>query len=221
MDRKISEDVGRAVKVGLTVFDGDGSKIGYVDETDKSHGWMVVRTGAFEQKRLWVPYRLVRSVDEREIFLTMLKGAVEAEFKSPPPRSTRVAEKEGRTVATTTEPSGFDREPVVTSEVDLGHIKERLAVGQQVWTSDDVAVGRIEDFDSEGRYIVMEAGHLSTKRDLLLPISLVADVDREAAEATLAVSKSDLEGMKRHETGESVIELQAPADYLSFEAQSD
>ena len=26
MDRKISEDVGRAVKVGLTVFDGDGSE---------------------------------------------------------------------------------------------------------------------------------------------------------------------------------------------------
>ena len=29
MDKTISEDVGRAVKVGLTVFD-DGSKVGYV-----------------------------------------------------------------------------------------------------------------------------------------------------------------------------------------------
>jgi len=221
MDRTISEDVGRAVKVGLAVFDGNGLRIGYVDETDRTHGWMVVRTGAFDQKRLWVPYRLVRSVDDREIFLTMLKGAVVAEFKSPPARNTRVAEKEGRTVATTTEPSGFDREPVVTSEVDLGQIKTRLAVGQQVWTADDVAVGRIEDFDREGRYIVLEAGHLSTKHDLLVPISLIADVDREAAEATLAVSNADLKGMKRHEPGGSVIELQAPADYLSFEAQSE
>jgi hypothetical protein len=178
MDRTISEDVARAVKVGLTVFDGDGSKIGYVDETDKSHGWMVVRTGAFDQKKLWVPYRLVKSVDAREIFLMMLKGAVEAEFKSPPGRSTTVAEKDGRTIATTTEPSGFDQEPVVTSEVDLGRIKDRLAVGQQVWTSDDVAVGTIKDFDREGRYIVLEAGRLSIKHDLLVPISLVADVDR-------------------------------------------
>jgi len=221
MDKTFSEDVARAVKVGLTVFDDDGTKIGYVDETDKTHGWMVVRIGAFDQTKLWVPYRLVRSVDEREIFLTMLKGAVEAEFKSPPARSTKVAEKEGRTVATTTEPSGFDREPVVTSQVDLGQIKNRLAVGQHVWTSDDVAVGRIKDFDREGRYIVLEAGHLSIKHDLLVPISLVADVDREAAEATLAVSNADLEGMERHESSESVIELQAPADYPSFEAQSE
>ncbi len=221
MDRTISEDVGRAVKVGLTVFDCDGSRIGYVDETDKTHGWMVVRTGAFDQKKLWVPYRLVRSVDDREIFLTMLKGAVGAEFKTPPARNTRVAEKEGRTVATTTEPSGFNREPVVTSEVDLGHIRNRLAVGQQVWTSDDAALGKIKDFDREGRYIVLEARHLSIKHDLLVPISLIADVDREAAEATLAVSKADLEGMKRHEPGESVIEVQAPADYLSSEAESE
>ena len=218
MDKTISEDVGRAVKVGLTVFDDDGSTIGYVDETDKTHGWMVVRTGAFDQKKLWVPYRLVRSVDEREIFLTMLKGAVEAEFKSPPARNTSVAEKEGRTVAITTEPSGFDREPVVTSEIDLGQIKDRLAVGQQVWTSDDVAVGRIKDFDRQGRYIVLEAGHLSIKHNLLVPIALVADVDREAAEATLAVSNADLEGMKRQESGAPVIELQAPADYPSFDA---
>ena len=218
MGKTISEDVGRAVKVGLTVFDDDGSTIGYVDETDKTHGWMVVRTGALDQKKLWVPYRLVRSVDDREIFLTMLKGAVEAEFKSPPARNTSVAEKEGRRVAITTEPSGFDREPVVTSEIDLGQIKNRLAVGQQVWTSDDVAVGRIKDFDSQGRYIVLEAGHLSIKHDLLVPIALVADVDREAAEATLAVSNADLEGMKRQESGASVIELQAPADYQSFDA---
>ncbi len=209
MDRTISEDLGRAVKVGLTVFDSDGSRLGYVDETDKTHGWMVVRTGAHDQKKLWVPYRLVRSVDEREIFLTMLKGAVEAEFKSPPARTTTVAEKEGQTVATTTEPSGFDREPVVTSEVDLGQIKNRLAVGQQVWTSDDVAVGSIKDFESDGRYIVVQAVRLSTRHDLLVPISLVGDVDREAAEATLAVSHADLEGMKRDEPGDSVIEVEA------------
>jgi hypothetical protein len=221
MDRTINEDVGRAVKVGLTVFDGDGSKIGYVDETDKRHGWMVLRTGAFDQKKLWVPYRLVKSVDEREIFLTMLKGAVEAEFSNPPARNTAVAEKDGRSFATTTEPSGFDQQPVVTSEVDLGRIKNRLAVGQQVWTSDDVAVGRIKDFDREGRYIVLETGHLSIKHDLLVPISLVADVDREAAEATLAVSNRDLEGMKRQERGESVIELQPPADNPSFDAGSE
>ena len=221
MDRTIREDVGRAVKVGLTVFDDDGSKIGYVDETVKAHGWMVVRTGAFDQNKLWIPYRLVRSVDEREIFLTMRKEAVEVEFKFPPARTITVAEKEGRTVATTTEPSGFDREPAVTSEVDLGHIKDRLALEQRVWTSDDVAVGRIKDFDKNGRYVVLEAGHLSTKHDLLVPIALIADVDREAAEVTLAVSSVDLDGMKRQERGESVIELQAPADYRSTESPSE
>ena len=59
-----------------------------------------------------------------------------------------------------------------------------------------MAVGSIKDFDSDGRYIVLQAVRLSTKRDLLVPIWLVGDVDREAAEATLAVSSADLEGMK-------------------------
>ena len=213
MDKTINEDVGRAVKVGLSVFDDDGTNVGSVDEIDRAHGWMVVRSGALDQKRKWIPYRLVRSVDERELFVSMLEGALDAEFSRPPVRSTSVAQKDGRTMATTTEPSGFDRQPVVTSEVELDHVKQLLAVGQQVWTSDDVAVGTIKDFDSEGRYVVLDAGHLASRHSLLVPIALFADVDREAAEATLAVWNADLETMKRKETGVSVIGLQAPVDY--------
>ncbi len=213
MDKTITEDVGNAVKVGLTVYDGDGSKVGYVDQVDKHHGWMLVRAGAVDQNKLWIPYRFVKSVDAREIFLTALKGWLEADFNHPPARSTKVTKAEGRTVATTTEPSGYDGQPVVTSEVDLDHIKRLLAVGQQVWTSDDVAIGAIKNFDKESRYIVVEKGHLSIKHSVLVPMALLADVVREAAEATLAVSMADLDGMKHHEPADSVIELQSPLDY--------
>lgn len=213
MDKTISEDVGRAVKAGLTVFDDDGTNVGSVDETDKTHGWMVVRSGALDRTKLWIPYRLVRSIDERELFLSMLQGALEAEFNRPPSRSTRVAPRDGRIWATTTEPSGFDRQPVVTSEVDLDKLRQLLAVGQRVWTSDDVAVGTIKDFDREGRYVVLEAGHLASRHVLLVPIALFVEVDREAAEATLAVWDADLQSMKRGEPGAPVIELQSPLDY--------
>jgi hypothetical protein len=213
MDKAITEHVGNAVKVGLTVFDGDGSRVGYVDQVDKHHGWMLVRAGAVDQTKLWIPYRFVKSVDAREIFVTALKGWLEADFNHPPARSTKVTKAEGRTLATTTEPSGYDDQPVVTSEVDLNRIRQLLAVGQQVWTSDDVSVGAIKNFDKEGRYFVVEQGRLSLKHSVLVPIALVADVDREAAEATLAVSMTDLNSMKHHEPADSVIELQSPLDY--------
>ena len=213
MDKKITEDVGNAVRVGLTVYDGDGSRVGYVDQVDKHHGWMLVRAGAVDQTKLWIPYRFVKSVDAREIFVTELKDRLEADFNHPPARSTKVTRPEGRTVATTTEPSGYDDQPVMTSEVDLDRIRPLLAVGQQVWTSDDVSVGAIKSFDKEGRYFVVEQGRLSVKHSVLVPIALVADVDREAAEATLAVSMTDLNGMKHHEPADSVIELQSPLDY--------
>ena len=78
MDKTIVESVGAAVKVGLTVYDGDGSKVGFVDQVDKRRGWMLVRAGAVDQTKLWIPYRLVKSVDERELFVTKLKVALEA-----------------------------------------------------------------------------------------------------------------------------------------------
>lgn len=213
MDKTITEDVGQAVKVGLTVYDGDGSQVGYVDQVDKRRGWMLVRAGAVDQKKLWIPYRLVRSVDERELFVTHLKGALEAEFGTPPPRSTKVRTVDGRTMATTTEPGGYDGQPVITSEVDVDQVKQRLAVDQRVWTSDDAAFGSIASFDSGGRYVVVREGFLSREKHVLMPIALIADVDREAAEVVLAVSADDLARMKRPEAADFVIELQSRLDY--------
>jgi hypothetical protein len=208
MDKTITEDVGNAVKIGLTVYDRDETEVGYVDQVDKHHGWMLVRGGAVDQKQLWVPYRFVKSVDEREIFVTVAKARLEAEFNHPPARTTNVTKTEGRTVATTTEPSGYDGQPVMTSEVDVDQIRQLLAVEQKVWTTDDVAVGTIKNFDKGGRYFVVEAGRLSMKHSVLVPIALVADVDREAAEVTLAISKADLDGMEHREPADSVIELE-------------
>jgi hypothetical protein len=212
MDESNPEDLWKAIKVGLTVYDADGSKVGFVDQVDKHHGWMLVRAGAADQKKLWIPYRFVKSVDEREIFVTALKAWLEADFNHPPARSTTVTMAKGRSVATTTEASGYNEEPVVTSEVDLDHIRQLLAVDQQVWTSDDVSVGVIKNFDKQGRYFVVEEGRLSIKHSVLVPVALVADVDRVAAETTLAVSKADLDGMEHREPADSVIDLQSPLD---------
>lgn len=213
MDKVIVEDVARAVKVGLTVYDGDGAKVGFVDQVDKRSGWMLVRTGATDQTKLWIPYGVVKSVDDRELFVTHLKGALEARYSAPPPRTTRVRVVEGRTMATTTEPSGFDDQPVVTSEVDVEQVRQRLAVEQRVWTSDDVAFGSIATFDSGGHYVVVKQGLFSRQKQVLIPVALIADVDREAAEVVLAVSAHDLDRMKRPEAADFVIELESRLDY--------
>ena len=101
---------------------------------------------------------------------------------------------------------------MTTSEVDVEQVRQRLAVDQRVWTSDDVAYGSVASFDSEGRYVVVNEGFLSRKKHVLIPIALVADVDRESAEMTLAVSAADLDRMKRPEVADFVVDLPAPLD---------
>lgn len=46
-----------------------------------------------------------------------------------------------------------------------------------------------------------------------MPIALIADVDREAAEVVLAVSADDVARMKRPEAADFVIELQSRLAY--------
>lgn len=65
---------------------------------------------------------------------------------------------------------------------------------------------------AEGRWR-LEERFLSREKHVLMPIALIADVNRETAEVVLAVSADDVARMKRPEAADFVIELQSRLDY--------
>lgn len=209
----IARDAGWTVKPGLEVYDKDGHKVGYVDQASDARGWTQVEAFGLGLQRLWVPDRVIKSVDDRQMTVTLTKDEVYASCVNPPARSIEVVHRDGKAIAVTYEAGCRDWEPVVAVEVDLGRVRALLAVEQRVWTADGQEVGRIKEFDATMGYAVIEKGVLSHKRDLLIPVHLVADVDRDEGVVTLAVRNADLERMRQFEAVNVVVDL--PAYLLS------
>ena len=185
------------VKAGLTVYDRDGQKVGYVDDVRPDQGWMEVGLAELEIRKLWLPYRIVERVERRGIFVALSRDELLDRYPEPPPLQTEVVHRQGKTIAVTSEPNGYTVEPTVISEVDVGEIKRQLAVGQRVSTSDAFEVGKIKNFDASTDHFVIEKGMFGRDQDMLLPVHLVGSVRPTAYEATLAVRRADLERISR------------------------
>ena len=182
--------------VGLTVYDRDGEKVGYVDDAGPDQGWMEVGLAEFEIRKVWLPYRIVERVDQRGIFVALSKEDLLDRYQQPPPLHTEVVHRQGKTIAVTSEPNGYAGEARVISEVDVAEIKRQLAVGQRVSTSDGFEVGRIKETDASTDHLVIDKGMFWREQDMLLPVHLVGSVHRGAHEVTLAVRRADLERIK-------------------------
>jgi hypothetical protein len=204
MARTITEDLSEGVKPGLSVFDMDASRIGYVDAADPDRGWLRVNTDPLDQKPLWIPYRLVTNVDKRELFVSVTKEDLRKEYSQPPARSTAVTTRGGRTIATTTEPSGYDGSAVEVAIVDVDDVKERIFCGYHIRTSDRRELGITKHYDPMIGFLQVRRG-LLPGRDLLLPVTLVAEVDKDAGNVTLVVSEADIRRMQHPEPVDVVI----------------
>lgn len=209
MDKTITKEAGEMVRAGLTVYDRDGTRLGYVESTNKALGWMEVRLEALQIRTVWIPFRFVRSVDEREIFVTATSAELRADNTEPPSRKTELVHRDGKTFAVTTTAGGYDGSAVVVSEVDVDHVKQLVAVEQRVWTADDAEVGTIKDFDATMGYVLIEKGILSHRHDLFIPVHMIAEVNRDAGQVTLALNENDLKRMQHLEPVSIVIDLPA------------
>lgn len=87
MNKTFALDVGKKVKTGLDVFDQDGKKLGFVDYAGAAQGWMQVGVPDPGLQKPWLPYRLIKSVDEREVILTETRHDLRTAYKEPPARS--------------------------------------------------------------------------------------------------------------------------------------
>jgi hypothetical protein len=90
---------------GMPVFDENGEKVGDVKMYRTAAGYLIVASGTFELKDLYIPFRLIRSIDPLHIFLTGTKATLAAQYTLPPETRTIV---ETRLVAG---PGGNQHEP--------------------------------------------------------------------------------------------------------------
>jgi hypothetical protein len=194
----ITEDISNTIAPGQTVYDNEGTGIGTVDSVDRQTGYLMVESNPFSEKDLYIPFSLITNIDPRELYLSLSRDELHSEYANPPARDTLVEDFDGKTTATTTEPSGYDGTPLVVEQAKIDHLKKRIATGDQVFTSDMVDLGAIKQYDPATGWMMVEKGVMS-KHDLMVPVTVVDSVNRDSREVYLVASQADLQRMQHLE----------------------
>jgi hypothetical protein len=205
----ITEDVAASITLGQTIYDVEGEKVGTVDDIDRTTGWFKAEVNPLSDKELHIPFKLIRSIDPKELYLSRTKDELRREYTNPPARTTRLEPIGDETVATTREASGYDGSPIVVDEANVEKNRKRIGIGYLVVTEDEVDLGNIKQYDPTTGWMLVGKTALG-KNDLLLPVTVVSRVDRQFGEVHLAVSAADLQRMKHLEPVDVVFATTKP-----------
>jgi sporulation protein YlmC with PRC-barrel domain len=172
---------------GMPVYDMNGDTVGDVKMYSTAAGYLMVGHGAFNQKDLYIPFRLIRSIDPHDLFLSEPKETLLATYTQPPTISTMSEQRlvVGPTGALISEQrdvqlvqSGYDGLPATTNSVDVQDVTDRLAVGMAVYDVEGERLGDISQYDIARRLLVVEKG-IFHPRVLFVPFSAIESVNRE------------------------------------------
>ena len=153
----------------MPVYDSNSEEIGHVKMFSTVAGYLIVGHGPFEKDNLYIPFRLIQSIDPRELFLSEPKQTVIAGYTTPPQISTfteqrlvRTAEggvkSESRQVQMVR--SGYDGLPARINSVDIADSAQRLAVGMAVYDASGARLGDVSQYDTARSLFSVESRHL-------------------------------------------------------------
>jgi hypothetical protein len=172
---------------GMPVYDLNGDTVGDVKMYSTTAGYLLVGHGVFNQKDLYIPFRLIRSIDPNDLFLSETKETLLDRYTQPPTIST-VSEQRlvvGPTGALISEKrdvqrvqSGYDGLPATTNSVDVQDVTDRLAVGMAVYDVEGERLGDVSQYDIPRRLLAVEKG-IFNPRVLFVPFSAIQSVNRE------------------------------------------
>jgi hypothetical protein len=184
MNQSLIEDIDRYLADGMPVYDLNGDQLGDVKMYSLAAGYLQVGTGPMKERDLYLPFRLIRSIDPHDIFVSECKDVIMARYTEVPRISTVVERQlisgpHGAVTPQTREvqlaPSGYDNSPVVLDSVDLSSIAERLAVGMVVYDARGERLGDITQYDIGRDLMVVEKGIFRPKA-LLVPLSAIQEI---------------------------------------------
>ena len=195
----VAEDIQKTIKLGGVVYDKNGKRVGTVDFVDSGSGYFQVLSNPLSEKDLYVPFRLITNVDPREVYVSVSKDELNHDYANPPARFTAIVDEGGREIASTTEASGYTGLPIVVERVRIDELRSRVAVGYHVYTSEMNDLGKIKEYDQVTGWMLVEKGFGPNKHDLMIPVTIVNDVNRDAEEVYLVMSEADLQRMRHND----------------------
>lgn len=208
----VTENIRNTIVPGQRVYGSDGETVGWVDNVYHETDYFTVQARPSPEKRdnplalhrFYVPFRLITNIDPRELYLSVARDDLDRDYANPPARSTFVEDVDGREVATTTESSGYSGAPIVVERVRIDQLKKRIAIGDHVFTSESTDLGAVKQYDSLTGWMLVERGAPWNTRDLMVPVTVVDDVDRQTRAVYLVSSEADLQRMQHLEPADVV-----------------
>jgi hypothetical protein len=181
----------------MPVYDDNGDRVGDVKMFSVVAGYLMVGKGPFGATNLYVPFRLIRTIDPHELYLSTSKATLEAQYTEPPKitnvNETRLVFGPQGTMTTRTSQvqmvqSGYDAEQISVSATDLRAMAQRLAIGMTVYDAEGVRLGEITQYDTPRGLMVVESG-IFKPRVLFVPFGAIQSADRETLTLYLSLPK--------------------------------
>jgi ribosomal 30S subunit maturation factor RimM len=204
LQQTVIEDIDQYLVDGLPVYDLNDEKIGDVKMYSTAAGYLMVGYDAFEHKDVYIPFRLIRSIDPRDIFVSATKETIEAKYTQPPETHTVVETRlvPGPHGGMTSEvrevqvlQSGYDGAPAELNAIDVGSVADRLAVSMVVYDANGKRLGDITQYDTARSLMVVEKG-LLRPRAVFVPFSAIKDIDIDTSTVDLTLAEDTL--LKEH-----------------------
>ena len=200
MQRALVEDIDARLEDGMPVFDLNNEKVGNVKMYSTAAGYLVVGSGALEERDLYVPFRLIRSIDPDAIYISATTATLEAQYAERPRAhtvvETRLVAGPGGNMSPQTREvqvlqSGYDDTPLALNAIELDSVAERLAVGMAVYDANGKRLGDITQYDASRTLMVVEKG-IFKPRDVVVPFSAIKDIDMDSFKVHLSVAEDSL-----------------------------
>jgi hypothetical protein len=200
----IVQNIDQFLVEGMPVFDLNDERVGDVKMYSTAAGYLMVGSGSVGQKDLYIPFRLIRSIDPNAIYLSTAKDVLAAQYRQPPTISTVVENRlvpgpHGAMTQQTREvqmvQSGYDGIQVALDHSDVGSVADRLSVGMAVYDADGVRLGDVTQYDTPRNLMVVEKG-IFKPTVLFVPFSAIKSIDRDTLSVYLSLPRDAV--LKEH-----------------------
>jgi hypothetical protein len=196
-EHAIVENIDQYLVDGMGVYDANGDRVGDVKTFSTVAGYLMLGKGPFGNTNLYIPFRLIRSIDQHELYLSVSKETLAAQHTQPP-KITTVSETRlvfGPQGTMTTQKNqvqmvqnGYSGQSTQLTSVDTADIARQLAVGMTVYDGTGERLGDVTQYDTPRGLMVVESG-IFKPRVLLVPFSAIQRIDRDTLTVYLTLPK--------------------------------